>query len=386
MTVRAFLLDHLRELSRHYEVYVVTNSESLVLSDEYGINVTNITIPIVRAITPLRDLLALYLLWRLFLKRRFDMVHSVTPKSGLLSMVAALLAGIKHRTHTFTGQVWVTSKGLYRLLLKNMDKIIALCANNVLVDSFSQREFLISERVVCADKAMVLANGSISGVNTSRFYPRSDERVRIRCELGIPDDATVFLFLGRLNLDKGVLDLAKAFSLLSAKYNQAYLLYVGADEGDMEAKIQQICSRSASRVYFVNFTKAPEYYMNAADVFCLPSYREGFGSVVIEAGASEIPSIGSRIYGISDSIKEGETGLLFTPGNINKLYSHMARLVENPELRSKMGEAARIRAEKMFSSNLVTSELTGYYQKMLGENSRDSISQKNKWNVRTNKK
>ncbi len=374
MTVRAFMLDHIRELTRHYDVCVVTGSDSFDLSKEYGINAVNITIPIVRSISPLSDLRALYLLWRLFRGRHFDLVHSVTPKSGLLTMLAGLLAGIRQRVHTFTGQVWVTHKGASRLFLKNMDKIIASSANNVLVDSLSQLDFLISEEVVAPGKASVLANGSISGVNLSRFHPRDNMRSRIRSELDIPKDDVVLLFLGRLNRDKGVLDLARAFSLLAAKYHQTHLLFVGADEGGMEREVKRICSRCPSRVHFVSFTKEPEYYMNVADAFCLPSYREGFGSVVIEAGASGVPSIGSRIYGITDSIEDGVTGLLFTPGNIDKLYSEIAKLIENPGLRKKMGEAAKNRAEKMFPSSLITSKLIGYYQKILGSNSRDALS------------
>jgi glycosyltransferase involved in cell wall biosynthesis len=359
------MLDHLRELIRHYDVYVVTGSKDFDLSKEYGINVVNITIPIVRSISPLRDLRALYLLWRLFIRRHFDLVHSVTPKSGLLTMLAGLLAGIRHRVHTFTGQVWVTSKGAGRLFLKSMDKIIASSANNVLVDSLSQRDYLISEKVVAPGKASVLANGSISGVNLSRFYHRSNVRSRIRGELGIPKDDIVLLFLGRLNLDKGVRDLASAFSLLAAKYHHAHLLFVGADEGGMEEEVKWICSRCAGQVLFVSFTKEPEHYMNAADIFCLPSYREGFGSVVIEAGASGIPSVGSRIYGITDSIDDGVTGLLFTPGNIDQLYSKIALLMEDEKLRMRMGEAAQKRAERLFPSGLITNELMEYYRKIL---------------------
>jgi glycosyltransferase involved in cell wall biosynthesis len=214
---------------------------------------------------------------------------------------------------------------------------------------------------------MVLGNGSISGVNLSRFRSRSDERLRIRNKLGIAEDAIVFLFLGRLNRDKGVLDLAWAFNLLAAKYRQSHLLFVGADEGGMENKVKQICSKCADKLHFVSFTKEPEYYMNAADVFCLPSYREGFGSVVIEAGASGVPSIGSRIYGITDSIDEGRTGLLFAPGNIDKLYSHMACFIDNPSMREEMGEAARVRAVEMFPGALITSELLKYYQDIFEE-------------------
>jgi len=153
ITVRAFLLDHIRELCKQYDVCVVTNSDNLNLSEEYDINVTNISIPIERAITPLKDLRALYLLWRIFRKRNFDLVFSVTPKSGLLSMLASFLAGIKHRVHMFTGQVWVTRKGYYRWILKSMDMITSYCATNILVDSGSQRDFLLSEKVVTAEKS-----------------------------------------------------------------------------------------------------------------------------------------------------------------------------------------------------------------------------------------
>jgi len=365
ITVRAFLIDHIRELSKQYDVCVITNSDDLNLMEEYDINVTNISIPIERAITPLKDLRALYLLWRVFRKMDFDLVFSVTPKSGLLSMLASFLAGMKHRVHIFTGQVWVTSDGYYRWLLKSMDMVTARCATNILVDSQSQRDFLLSEKVVTAEKSSVLANGSISGVNLARFYPRATERLRIRSEYDIPDEVVLFLFLGRLNLDKGVLDLAHAFSVLGADSNSAHLLFVGVDEGGLEAEVRKICVECQGQIHFAGYTKVPEYYMSAADVFCLPSYREGFGSVVIEAGACGLPSIGSQIYGITDSIVDGETGLLFPPGEIGTLQKHMAKFVSNSHLCQSMGKRAMERAHGLFSSGLITNELMKYYQGLL---------------------
>ncbi len=366
MTVRAFLLDQLRALVEHYDLYVVTNTISPdFLRDEYDIPAWVIPLSIERTISPGRDVRSLWILWRLFRQYQFDLVHSVTPKAGLLTMLAGLLAGIPNRIHTFTGQVWVTRRGPSRWLIKSMDRILAACATHILVDSVSQRDFILARGVVSGRKSAVLATGSISGVNLERFQPRLDIRSRIRLELGIPEQAKVFLFLGRLNWDKGVLDLARAFSGVCSAEGGVHLLVVGPDESGLRREMMSRMAACGDRVHFVDFSTVPEHYMAAADLFCLPSYREGFGSVVIEAAATGIPAIGSRIYGVMDSIVDGETGFLFPAGNVKELERLMRRFVNEPGLGKRMGERAMIRAKELFACEILTQALLDYYAELL---------------------
>ncbi|HEY5293658.1 MAG TPA: glycosyltransferase family 4 protein [Burkholderiales bacterium] len=367
LTLKAFMLGHLQALTKIAEVTAVANftpeDEPFPWSEE----ITCVAIPIARPIAPWADLLALLALFRLFRKHRFDLVHSVTPKAGLLAMVAGALAGVPLRLHSFTGQVWVTRAGLMRTLLKSADWLIARLATHVLADSASQRAFLIAQGIVVAPKLAVLAHGSICGVDTARFRSDAAARERVRRSHGIPPGAVVFLYLGRINRDKGLLDLAHAFAETGTQHPDAHLLLVGPDEGRLHSALISAAADCAPRLHSAGLTDRPQEYFAAADVFCLPSYREGFGSTVIEAAAAGVPAIGSRIYGITDAIVEGETGLLFEAGNVQQLAQSMRTLAGDECLRRRMGENARQRAVRDFSSAVVTAALLEHYGQLLAQ-------------------
>lgn len=365
MTVNAFLLDQIQALSRIYRVYVVANLDDPNSSAWVFANIIIVPVAIERKIFLLHDLMALVSLFRLFRRHRFDIVHSVTPKAGLLAMSAACCAGIRVRIHTFTGQVWVTRSGWGRWFFKSMDWLIASLATNVLVDSASQRSFLLAERVIKDSNSRVLAKGSISGVDTQRFCPNPCVRKEIRGQLGIPDDAVVFLFLGRLNRDKGVLDLAEAFGYLCDSREDLHCMVVGPDEADMRGHMHLLCRAHRDKLHFVDYSSAPEHYMAAADIFCLPSYREGFGTVIIEAASVGIPAIASRIYGITDAVEDGVTGLLHNAGDVESMVKLMKQFAEDVVLREEMGNSARSRAQRDFSKEMVTSAVIEHYKQLV---------------------
>jgi glycosyltransferase involved in cell wall biosynthesis len=365
LTLKAFMFGHLEALTRIAEVTVVANFTLEDGAFPWPEAITRVAIPIARPIAPWADLLALLALFRLFRTRRFDLVHSITPKAGLLAMLAAWLGGVPFRLHSFTGQVWVTRAGPMRSLLKSADQLIARLATHVLADSASQREFLIAQGIVAAPKSAVLAQGSICGVDTARFRPDAAARDRVRRSHGISPDAVVFLYLGRINRDKGLLDLAHAFAEAGARHPDAHLLLVGPDEGNLRAALTSAAAASAARLHSAGLTDRPQEYFAAADVFCLPSYREGFGTTIIEAAAAGVPAIGSRIYGITDAIVEGETGLLFEAGDVQQLAQSMRTLAGDASLRRRMGQRARERAVRDFSSAVVTAAMLEYYEKLL---------------------
>jgi glycosyltransferase involved in cell wall biosynthesis len=374
LTLKCFLLDQIAALSHAYHLTCIANWNGPAGLQQWGdADVPLVSVPIERPISPSHDLRALWTLRRYFRANGTDVVHSFTPKAGLLAMTAAALAGVPVRIHTFTGQVWATRSGLARTMLKALDIWIAALATHILVDSESQRDFLVRQGVLSEKKSRVLANGSISGVDTVRFRPDSELRKRIRRLGSIPEDGVIFLYVGRLKADKGVLDLAQAFARLGMDYDEAWLLMVGPDEEGLRPRIQGICPSVANRLRFVDFTSAPQEYMAAADVLCLPSYREGFGSVVIEAAAAGIPAVASNIYGITDAVEPDATGLLHTAGDVADLQSKMKRMMDDPASRTRMGANARVRAGRKFSKELVTSAVLEFYNSVAGsEPARDA--------------
>jgi len=360
-----FMKPHIAMLAEQYDVTLVANGMEQDVALLVGERVRFIRVNISRKISLRSDLVVLLLLYKLFRKERFDVVHTITPKAGLLGMLAAYFAGILPRIHTFTGQVWANKVGVARFGLKVFDKLVAMCATGLLVDSASQRQFLIEQYVVDHNKISVLGNGSVCGVNTERFKPNSSARHQIRTNLGIPDNAIVYLFLGRLNKDKGILDLAHAFAGLASKVPQAHLLVVGPDEGGMDISLQLILAECLGQFHRIGFTNKPEDYMASADIFCLPSYREGFGSVLIEAAAVGVPAVASRIYGITDAVVDGETGILHQPKNIEEIKRALLTLTNDVSLREKMSKQAMTRANRFFSTDILVNEMRQYYQKLL---------------------
>ena len=369
ITARVFLAHQINTLSQIYDVTVIANmSDSQNVLDNLAADVRIISLPMERNIKPFRDLQALILLTRYFLQEKFVLIHSVTPKAGLIAAIAGYFARIPNRLHTFTGQVWATQTGFKRHIFVTLDKLIGYLATTVLVDSYSQRDFLIDNRVLKKSSSRVLNKGSISGVDLQRFSPSKTICESIRSELQIHQDAIILLFLGRLKIDKGVLDLANAFSSIYRNHPEAVLLFIGPDEEKLKLQIQEVCGSARSAIKFIPFTKRPEEYMAAADMFVLPSYREGFGSSVIEAAACEVPAVVSRIYGLTDAVEENKTGIFFQAGNVDEIYQAVNMLIEDKELRIKLGRNARRRVQNHFSQESVTNALCVLYNDLLNNN------------------
>ena len=357
--VKAFLLSHLRALSQIYDITVIVNTNNPNFLTEAGIKVKVIQLKFVRDISLFSDLICLFKLIKIFHQQRFVSVHSLMPKSGLLAMLAAWLACVPLRIHTFTGQVWYTQVGFKRVFLRFFDILIGKLTTINMADGNAQLQFLINKKIISAKNAFVFAKGSIAGVDSQKF--KSDQAVKqaIRQQLLIKEDALVFLYLGRLNYDKGIMDLAAAFNELNNM--SSCLVFVGPDEKYMQARIVAANTESNCRMHFVGYTENPQAYIAAADVLCLPSYREGFNNVTIEAAAVGVPAIASRIYGITDAVLDGETGLLHEPRDVDAIKQCMQTLIDNKQLRLKLGEQARARAIKDFDSNVITQAWVKFY-------------------------
>jgi glycosyltransferase involved in cell wall biosynthesis len=369
-----FLLNQLEATGREFDLSVYLNAigdGDRQFLGRRGIDAKVIPVAIERKIHPVRDLRALLHLWRAMRRERYALVHSTTPKAGLLAMFAAWLARVPVRIHTFTGQVWFTSSGLGRFVLKTADRFTAFFATHILVDSPSQRRFIVAEGVVSAEKSAVLAHGSLSGVDVAKFAPDKQVRARMRAEAGIPDDAIVILYMARLTRDKGALNMANAFARLDRlRPGKAHLMIVGPDEEQLLPSIKAICRDCLERVHFYDRTSVPEDFMVASDILCLPSFREGFGTVLINAAAAGIPAVAARIYGSEDAVVDGETGLLHVVGDPDDVADKLRMLIDDPALRTRLGQRGLERVAREFSEERITSELLAMYRACIQNASR----------------
>lgn len=360
-TISSFLLPYIHRLSTENDVHVVCT-----LEDGQTIRGLNEDIPIhniniARAPRISADLRSLYHLFQLFKNEKFDVLYSYTPKAGLLSQISAFAARTDKRIHTFTGQVWVTRKGISKWFMKSLDKITAKLTTFCLVDSPSQRDFLLSESVVNTQNSAVLKSGSVSGVNLNRFNFSPEQRYNLREQLNFTDKDFVFMFVGRLNAEKGVPELVEAFNKLlsSVKHEDSIkLVVIGSDE----AKLSHILENNKN-IKYLGFQSNVQDYYSFADILCLPSHREGFGNVIIEAAACSLPSIASNIYGLSDAVEDGLSGFLHEVANSDDIAKSMKFAVNNRDVIEKMRKDARKRAETVFDENLLVDAFVEFFDK-----------------------
>lgn len=361
MTLTSFMVEHIRILSEDYSVYLIANFSDANNPEINGVS-GFININIKREITLYSDFSSLFTLIKVFRKEKFQSVMSITPKAGLLAMCASWLTFVPIRIHYFTGQVWVTKTGLFRYLLKYLDKLTAFCSTYSLVDSISQREFLISERVIQGSRSEVLAHGSISGVDINKFKFKISDRDSVRKNLNISNVDFVYLFIGRLCNDKGLPELIEAFSDINNVNKHVHLVLVGPNEGLFTS--EYFSNLNIPNIHYVGKTSNPEIYYSCADVFMLPSHREGFGTVILEAAATKVPSIASNIYGLTDAVIDGKTGLLHEVKNTDDLKSKMILILEDKNLRESLSINAYSRVCEFFSSSYVSRQLLFFYNKL----------------------
>ena len=355
-------------LSAGYNVHVVTSpggaevlSEELPGADYHPVEIR-------RTISPFADVQALIALYCLFRQHHFDVVHSSTPKAGLLCAVAGFLARVPIRLHSFTGQPWVTLGGFKRWITMASDRLVARLNTQCYADSASQRDFLEAEGVARLEDVKVLGAGSLSGVDLEKFDPGrwAVQRASIRAELGIAPEATVCCYIGRVARDKGVIELVDAFLALVREGYDVHLLMVGPPEPKRDPQLDAVLKslNVEPRIHMLGYSTEPERYLAITAIFCLPSYREGFGNVVIEAAAMGVPTMGTRIPGLVDAVVDEQTGVLVPVQDVNALQRGLARLLDDVDLRRRLGEAARARVVRDFDERQVTQLVLEEYQRL----------------------
>jgi glycosyltransferase involved in cell wall biosynthesis len=352
----------LKRMSVDFDVVVVGQNVS-ANRDLYP-SIQFIDIDINRKFSVLKDFIALISLFRFLRAFQPDIVHSIMPKAGLLTAIAGFLARVPVRIHTFTGQTWATQSGLSRYFFYAIDKLINFLNQRCLTDSLSQSEFLLKNQISYQNQALpVLSKGSLSGVDVTRFNKQGllSEANLLKTSLSLTEKNIILSFIARKTRDKGAIDMLQAFALLPNPDHHIKLLFVGPDEDGEIANLRATQPELFLNVINVDHVNNHEVYLAITDILCLPSHREGFGSIVIDAAAISVPTIGSRIPGLVDSIADGETGILFEFGNISEFVQKLQQLIDDQMLRQKMGNAAKLRVDQYFSADVLYSDLKDFY-------------------------
>lgn len=359
----------LRDLSSRYEIIALSSPQPELDSIRKREKVRTISVPMARKIAPFSDLKSLFELIRVFRKERPDMVHSITPKAGLLSMMAAKWTRVPVRIHTFTGLIFPYEKGWKRRLLMTTDRLTASCATHVIPEGVGIRDDLIRFRIT-RKPLRVLGNGNVRGIDLSH-YVRTEKLSRRAADLrniyNIPDDGFAFVFVGRLDRDKGIDELVQAFRMLEKDYPNVHLFLVGAEEPEGKSILDETKEIIAQddHIHLSDGWQADvRPWYAAADALVHPSRREGFPNVVIEAGAMGLASIVTDINGSREIVKDGQNGTIVPAQDPEALYGAMKDFLEHPEKVQEMAAAARD-LSKRYEQKYVRQCLDVFYREVL---------------------
>lgn len=330
-------------------------------------------IPMTRAITPIADIRSLWKLYQFLKKEKPDIVHSHTPKAGLMAMLAAKLAGVKIRIHTIAGLRFMTATGFTRKILIGMEKITGGAATHVWPNSKSLLRSVREYRLVSDHKLEVIGKGSSNGVDLNRFSKSvlTQDGIQKAKQVISHDPAlTYILSVGRIVKDKGISELAKAFSSLYEKNDKLRLVLVGTFEEELDPLDEEVMHvvKTHPGIILAGWHDEVEYYMAVADILVHPSYREGFPNVVLQAGAMECPIVCSRIEGNIDIVDENINGLIFTSRDESDLYLKLRQAIEDPQAMKKKAALLRRKIEENFDRTFVQEQLKLKYDRLLQQN------------------
>lgn len=361
VSLRAFCSGLVRELTQEgYDVVAVSSpGEEL---DEFGQveGVRVIGVPMKRRISPLNDLVSLWRMWRVMRRERPDIVHSMTPKAGMTTMLAAWLSRVPVRIHTFTGLVFPTSTGLKRRILMATDWLTCACATHVIPEGEGVKADLLSNHIT-KKPLRVLGYGNVRGIDLNHYNPAAFD---VNKDKGLFS----FVFVGRLVGDKGVNELVQAFSRLNAEYPATRLVLIGPEESvdPLKPETQAEIERN-SAIEAVGQQGDVRPFYAQADALVFPSYREGFPNVVIEAGAMGLPSIVTDINGSREIIIDGENGIVIPSKDADALFRAMKFFVEHPDDVARMAAQARPLIANRFEQGFVRQCLKDFYRQCIEE-------------------
>lgn len=358
----------LRFLNEHFEVVAVSGEDQHLENVRNREGVRTYSIPMKRQISPLKDLISLYRLYVFFKKEKPEIVHSMTPKAGLLSMAAARFAGVPVRIHTFTGLIFPSKQGLMQKLLIFMDRLLCSCATHIYPEGQGVKKDLVRYQIT-SKPLNVIANGNVNGVDNKYFDPdlyTQDDKDTLKAELKITSENFIYIFIGRLVGDKGINELIAAFKKLADEKPHVKLLLVGGMEAELDPLLPETVAEIESNPNIISVGFQPDIrpYLAISDALAFPSYREGFPNVVLQAGAMGLSSIVSDINGCNEIIEPGKNGIIIPVKNAEALYAAMDALASNQQMQIELRQSSRPLIVEKFSQKEVWNALLDAYEKL----------------------
>lgn len=332
-----------------------------------------VAIEMSRVISPIQDLKALWQFYKLCKKEKPTMVHSHTPKAGIVGMLGAKLAGVPIRLHTVAGLPLMEATGFKRKILNWVEKLTYACATIVYPNSKGLKDFILQEKFTHPEKVKIIGYGSSNGIDTGQFDPNlitEKTKLQLRKELEIKKEDFVFLFVGRVVADKGINELVQAFinliSNLQSPTSNPHLILVGNYENHLDPlkpKIEKLINEHPN-IHAVGYKTNVEEYFAMADVLTFPSYREGFPNVVMQAAAMQLNAIVSDINGCNEIISNGNNGWIVPVKDIERLKERMLWSYEHREQSEAMGQKSRKLIQEKYERQYVWSELLKEYRRL----------------------
>jgi glycosyltransferase involved in cell wall biosynthesis len=346
ISLKVLLRQQLRFMAAYFDVLAVSSPGKIL--DEVSINegVRTASVAMTRSVTPVKDLTALWRLYRLFKKEQPAIVHTHTPKAGLLGMIAARMAGVPVRLHTVAGLPLMERTGIRKKVLEFTERLTYSCATKIYPNSANLASFLLKKGFCKAGKIKVLGNGSSNGIDTA-FFQLSESLLQsadeLKEELQLQQDDFVFVFIGRLVKDKGIEELVEAFITLKERYSHIKLLLVGPYEPLLDPIASQIkeAIETDSHIIRVDFQHDIRPYLALSHVLVFPSYREGFPNVPMQAGCFHLPAIVTDINGCNEIIEHKRNGLIIPAKNEEALLDAMEMVMTNEPLYLDLKKNAR---------------------------------------------
>lgn len=366
-SLNSFCNGLLRELQEHagYDVVAVSSPGDAMREIEEREGVRIVAVPMERHISPFRDLRSLFGLIRVFRREKPTMVHSMTPKAGLLSMMAAWFCRVPVRVHTFTGLVFPTATGLTQKILILTDRITCACATHIVPEGEGVKNDLINYHIT-KKPLKVLGHGNVRGIDLDHYNPELPE-VQVEVAKIRKPSVFTFVFVGRLVRDKGINELVEAFERLNKEFPTTRLILVGRQEPELAPLKPETIAKidNNKNIDAVGQQSDVRPWLAASDVFVFPSYREGFPNVVIEAGAMGLPSIVTDINGSREIIIESKNGTIIPARDADALYQAMKRIITDNARTAAMGASARPFIATRYEQSYVRQCLKEYYREIL---------------------